>query len=551
MFSVSSRSNTPENSLYRFGAARKEISYSRLFTKLIEAGQDPNNIRDIIHAEWNKTAQTASDEVQVTELNNETRKLFRFFRWHSDLKGAVSLFCKTNRKKEVYTHSSELLESAQCVKPPGMNQTIYAWMYRKYHQLIRNKQLTFYHQIAAKSKNFPTLAHYWKTWAEPIWKQDPVFQLEEPPLGISDNPQKPCFFYFNPQDLKPGPTPNWDGWIQIIPKPLQSVFRAWVYSIFVPNNTGRQALWLHDNGYTGKTSVINAISQYLGKDASGAISSGSMKTNFAFETIYGKRFVSYGDCNEPNLIKHPKIHSILGNDIVIIDQKNMKPFPAKLHCRLIVASNLAPYININAHNERTRVLYIPLTQPTEDQLRKFCKLDQKGQVVRYDNGSPVVVGGNLQQELYSEMEAFLASCETDYRQLCTTGQDVLVSQHHLDLMEHHCISEEELTFRNICNQMFIFKEIESIPLRIVQQTFNVATSGTPYRSSGISDFSRFKKYLMDRKSVTIEKTKGNSRIRTQMCYGIRLNPDGALIAKLESYLTDQEIDTYISGEAVC
>jgi len=549
MITVSVKKGSPEESMYRFGSGRKEYTYDKLLAKLLAEGEKLREAMEHIKSVWEEESNGPDpDEIGITELNDETRELFKYFRWHSDLKGAVSLFCRIDKDKEVYTHSAELLESAQSVTPAGMEQSLYAWMYHRYNRLVRKKQLAFYHQVLGTRKSFPSLSYYWKKWAEPIWKEDPAFQLDETPVGISDDPRRPCFFYFNPDDLKPGKTDLWEGWMQIIPAALRPVFRAWVYSIFVPQNTGRQALWLHDNGYTGKTSVINAIAMYLGKDASGAISSGSMKTQFAFETIYGKRFVSYGDCSEPNLIKHPKIHSILGNDIVIIDQKNMKPFPARMHCRLLVASNIAPYININAHNERTRVLYIPLLEPTEDQLTKYCKLDKRGRVMRYENGAPMVIGGNLQHELYMEMEAFLHSCRPDYEKMCSTGQDVLVTQKHLDIMEHHCISEEELTFRNICNQLFLFGENYRLPLRMVQQCFNVATSGTPYRSSGTSDFSRFKKYIMDRKTVVIEKTKGTGKLRVQMCFGLRIDPNGPMIAKLEHYLTDIEIKTYVQGE---
>lgn len=547
MIHVVIKRNSPEESIFRYGNGRKELSHTRLLQKLLDQ-EDSATATEHIRSVWEETDDHNPSEIDITQLNDETRELFKYFRWHSDLKGAISLFCKINKDKEVYTHSAELLESAHFVKPAGMEQTLYSWMYHKYNRLVRKKEIAFFHQTLGTKKQFPPLSHYWKKWAEVIWKEDPVFQLDDNPVGISDDPAQPCFFYFNPDDLKPGKTEHWDGWIHIIPKPLRPVFRAWVYSIFVPDNKGRQALWLHDNGYTGKTSVINAIAEYLGKDASGAISAGSMKTNFAYETIYGKRFVSYGDCSEPNLIKSPKIHSILGNDIVIIDQKNMKPFPARLHAKLIIASNIAPYINTNAHNERTRILYVPLTEPTEEQLRKYCRLSSAGEIMRYHSGAPMVIGGNLQQELLLEMEGFLYSCRKDYETLCSTGQDILVTQEHLDLMEHHCISEEELTFRNICNQLFSFAETYSIPLRIVQQAFNVATSGTPYKSGGISDFSRYKKYILDRKSVTIEKVKGTGTIRTQMCFGIKINPDGGLIARLEKFLTDEEIKLYIEEE---
>lgn len=548
MIVVVEKKATPEDSIYRYGTGRKDLSHPQLHNKLTSRGEPVVSALESIRQAWEESIEVESGQVEVTELNEETRELLKFFRWSADKGGAVSCFCKSDLNREVYIHSSNLLASALRITPTGMEETIYSWMHRKFTKLVRKRSLSFFGAVLGGKTSFPPLTFYWEKWARGVWEEDPYFQLRDTPQGISDDPTVPCFYFFNAKHLQPGPTDYWDGWMQIIPEPLRPVFRAWVYSVFIPGNTGRQALWLHDNGYTGKTSVINAIAKYLGEDASGAISAGSLKSGFAYETIYGKRLITYGDCSEPNLIKTSKVHSILGNDVVVINQKNMKPFPARLHCKLLIASNIAPYINNLANNERTRILYIPLLKPTEDQQKKYSKLDKDGNIMRLDNGEPIVIGGNLTEELLSQMEAFLFSCQGDYHTLCSNGQDIQITQEHADLIEHHCVGEEELTFRSICTQVFHFSDDplkHPLPLELVQQAYNVTTCGEAYSQRGNSNFGRFKKYIVDRYGVRI--TKGGS-LNKQLCHGIQLNPSGGTIRKLETYLKQKDINVYIVNE---
>jgi len=527
-FKIHETGDTPEKSVYRKGGGRTDFSYSQALGDLVSHDIKFEDAQEVLKELWQEARENADEEVSLAELNDETKELFKHFRWYSDDKGAVSLYCKLSTDTETYVLSRNLLESAQAIKLPGKATTIYNWMFKRYRELVRDKKISFYHSVLGGKKTFPTIKFYWEKWAEEIWKLDPEFRIAHTPLGISDKSDVPCFFYFNLDRLKPGKTPAWDGWLLQFPKQCVPVFKAWVYSIFDPGNMGRQAIWLHDNGYTGKSSVIQAINNYLGQDAAGSISGGSMKTNFAFEPLYGKRLITYGDCKEPNLIRTPKIHSLLGNDYVTIDRKGLPAFTAKLHAKLIVASNIAPQIDFAANNERTRLLYIPLKEAPEEVLKKYCALNKDGSVRRYKDGSPIVRGGRLTEELTEEMDAFIFSCQADYKKYCSTGQDIIVSERYLDMMKSHCVSEEILKFQNLCQQYLQFKEGDTsyyVTQGTLLKFYNGAVSGNSYRNSGKSDFSRFKKYLMDVYGIKQSKKK-KGHFQVDVFLGVKLNDDG-------------------------
>jgi len=516
-----------EKSIFRLAGGRKEFTYQQVLGDLIANGVSFEEASEEMQTSWKEATQKKEDIVEISELNEETQELFKYFRWFTDEKGSVSVYCKLSIKVETYVLSRNLLESAQAVKLKEKDETIYNWMFKKFRTLVRSKKISFYNAVLGNKKTFPSIKFYWEKWAEEIWKLDPDFRIPHTPLGISDNPEVPCFFYFNLGKLKAGPTPAWNGWLTQFPKECVPVFKAWVYSIFDPNNLGRQAIWLHDNGFTGKSSVIGAITKYLGQDAAGSISGGSMKTNFAFEPLYGKRLVTYGDCKEPNLIRTPKIHSLLGNDYVTIDRKGLPAFTARLHAKLIVASNIAPQIDFSANNERTRLLYIPLHEAPEEVLKKYCVLNNKGKVKRYKDGSPVVKGGQLTEELTEEMDAFIYSCRESYEKLCTTGQDILVDEDYLEMMKANCISEEILKFQELCRQYLQFKE--DIKYYVshgnLLKFYNGATTGNVYHNSGKSDFSRFKKYLMNIYGIKQSKKK-KGPFQVDVFFGAKLNEEG-------------------------
>ncbi|MFO7791266.1 MAG: hypothetical protein R6V32_11935 [Bacteroidales bacterium] len=522
-FKVLQLGTCPDDTIFRFGSGRKDFSYSLALGDLIGKGKPYETAKEMLHKAWEIAKNQGLGEIGLSELNTDTKKLFKYFRWYSDEKGATSVYIKLSGKTETYTLSRNLMESAQAVHRPGKGETVYAWMYRKYNRLVREKKISFYYQVLGNKKTFPTIQFYWDKWAQELWKADPGFALPHTPVGISTDPEEPAFFHFNKTRLKPGPTPAWNGWLSQFPKICLPVFKAWVYSIFEPTNKGRQAVWLHDNGYTGKSSAVQAIALYMGQDASGTISGGSMKTNFAFEPLYGKRLITYGDCKEPNIIRTTKIHSLLGNDAVTIDRKGLPAFTAQLHAKLIIASNIAPQIDFASNNERTRLLYFPLHEADEEVLKRFCEVDTSGKVKRYDDNSPVVKGGNLTAELTSEMNYFIYSCKKCYDKLCPGGQDLVVSPDYLELMKKHCVSEETLRFANLCKQ---FLEFGDTPEHFVThgdllKFYNGVTAGNAYRISGTSDFARFRKYLADVHNIKPVKRKKGA-FRQDVFVGITL-----------------------------
>ena len=119
------------------------------------------------------------------------------------------------------------------------------------------------------------------------------------------------------------------------------------------------------------------------------------------------------------------------------------------------------------------------------------------------------------------------SCQDDYEKLCSTGQDIIVEEKYLDMMKANCVSEEILKFQNLCISYLLFNEEEKtyVTHGTLLKFYNGTVSGNAYRSSGKSDFSRFKKYLVDMYGIRQSKKKRGT-FSVDIYRGVKLNELG-------------------------
>lgn len=80
-----------------------------------------------------------------------------------------------------------------------------------------------------------------------------------------------------------------------------------------------------------------------------------------------------------------------------------------------MAANTAPEINMSLRNEARRIFYIPISEPSELTMRKYCLYDEKtGSILRYANGMPKYKGYDLSGSLVKEMPAILYKCKKEF-----------------------------------------------------------------------------------------------------------------------------------------
>lgn len=244
---------------------------------------------------------------------------------------------------------------------------------------------------------------------------DPDMELRQEPALISWDPAIPAYKILDPSMLVPGPHPSWDSFTARLSHP--EIFKAYLWSIFDPKNDGRQALWIRGEGMDGKSSIVNAISTFLGRDHVFSIGQDSIDQRWFFSSTYGKRLGIYMDCMNLQLLRKEKIKSILGGDTVEIDEKNEKIFSAKVRSKLIVLSNYPAHINYNDKSELTRLIYLTVKTYSDTK------------------GDP-----NFEPSLVSELPHFLHSCREVYPELCPKGSQITVPQDMHELIQRHCAS---------------------------------------------------------------------------------------------------------------
>jgi len=277
------------------------------------------------------------------------------------------------------------------------------------------------------------------------------FRLRKPPVTMSNKKSEPAFLHFNPNKLKEGSHEAWSDWLHVIPEEFRPAFRAWVYSIFVAENMGRQALWLHSAGYDGKSQVINAITEYMGGVGVGAVNTAAVSSSnkFAYSNAYGKRFLVFADCQNNHFMHQNFTHAVLGGDPAPVEYKGKEPFMARLFCKFMIGSNKAPMIDVNAMHELTRLIYIPLQRPPKEIQKRFYMTDDQGQIVYDRLGNPHPIGykgtkshPELKDALLEEMDAFLFTCRKDYRELCPNDKEIYCGEFLRGALYNACISTE-------------------------------------------------------------------------------------------------------------
>lgn len=315
---------------------------------------------------------------------------------------------------------------------------------------------------------------------------DPSKRLLEEPALLSWNPSIPAYRVLDSSILQPGPTPNWDSWLARVDFP--ETFKAYVWSIFQPDNWGRQALWIKGGGNDGKSSALNAIISFMGREHTCSVTPESLKGSFFFASAIGKRLAVYMDCKNTHVLRSESIKSLLGRDTVNINGKYVTPYSGQVYCKLLVSSNDLPQLNYNDNSELTRLLLIHI----ESFLDPF--------------GDPF-----FEQNLEVEFPAFLFKCKEAYVAQCPKGRELIVPPRMKETISSACSSiDSDLIER------FVEDELELGPTYAVSKLELHGVLKDYFAKNWLSSESRFAfndltKYLM-KKGVTFERLSTGMRI---------------------------------------
>ena len=523
--------DTASESIFKFKDKRSPLDYSKSIAHLIiehsvHVDKAPRILEDLFQQAWDAQSGDSQTEYYIPKLPTEVVQLFSHFAWYSEDDGTHAVYVRNSVEVDTYVLTQDVWNTASSITISGRsleeNMT-------DYYLVLANKNALPFLNTDDKEKDgsikvskrmpLPSLQEYWEVHIEKYWKRDSRFRLPHRPLEITMDPNTPAFFHWDSSRIQPGPHPAWDGWMLSFPEWARKPFRAWIASVLDPENKGRQALWMQDQGYSGKSTVQRVLARFMGKHAVGSISHGSLGNQFGYASIYGKRLVIYGDNKNPKLLHTEKIHSMLGGDIVTIERKNVAPFTAPIHCKLWINANGTPEVDLGARSEVTRLLYIPLQDPPEETLRQFCMLDASGNIKRQKDGTPVYIGGSLEEKLWPELPHFLHTCQQDYLELCPNRKDIALSEEMWEALQSRCPSPEHIGVERFVGEELEIGEDFSVKPGDLQEVFSQWCKG----KSNSFDMSRLRTYLETQHGCHME---GRTRDKPRLLVGVRLKPVG-------------------------
>lgn len=275
---------------------------------------------------------------------------------------------------------------------------------------------------------------------EILWGKNELYI--DPPKSISNDPTEPCFNYIDlegkAKEAEGGETEAWGRFLKKMTPEEGDVFKAFIWSIFDARNHGRQILYLYDNGYSGKSAVMKAIQEALGKRLCGALQKDSLSDKHGFAKVWDKRLVTIGDNKNKHLHQSEKMKMLTGSDMADVDRKNRDAFSWMMNAKVMVASNDPLEVNLRERNERTRVLPIKINFTIAQMIEEnIIAMDDDGNPKFDKYGEPIFVGDGTDwpSRLRDQFWAFMASCRPAYEQLCPRHTDIIMPDICLDNLE--------------------------------------------------------------------------------------------------------------------
>lgn len=259
--------------------------------------------------------------------------------------------------------------------------------------------------------------------------------IEEQPKSFSWNLEELAFKKFNQDSVAPGETPTWDEFTSRLNYP--DVFKAWVWSLFTPDNNIRQAMWLTGAGNDGKSAVQKALRDIFGHAHVYDCKKGDENRQWFQANVYGKSLVNYADCDNPYLLNNQAIKQLTGGDSTSIEGKGVNAFSGEIYAKLFISSNMPPRINPDMEAQTSRLIRLKV--------------------------APIAPGAPKDEQfkarLIEEAYAFLWQCRESYKTMINSGRDALIlpTQLRKDI-ENECATDNYYIL-----QEFVEKNIEYGP----------------------------------------------------------------------------------------
>lgn len=260
---------------------------------------------------------------------------------------------------------------------------------------------------------------------------------------ISNDASEPTFRYVS-LDFADGEWGAYKKWFLDTfenPRVVAKAFMCHIAAFLDSKNKGKQCMWIRGYGDDAKSTVFNAISDYLGSAAS-PIDIKLLKDNSHGWTQFDNvRLGIISDAKCPASIGDPWLHKITGNDSYLSNEKFKTPRKAVAITKLVFLENIDPIVKVNQDNQMSRIVYYKCKLKTvEDKVKAGIGIvDEDG--VFHKTGNE-----EFAQSIREQTPAFLNACMKLYwseNTLCPTRSQIIVPKHMVDDLITVCSDESE------------------------------------------------------------------------------------------------------------
>jgi hypothetical protein len=360
-----------------------------------------------------------------------------------------------NEVVTVKTPKNEDLVSSLQAAPETYQRLTSYYKEEEYLSLVRGEMIltTFLEEIMDRAKEDSELFTY------------------ELPKFITWTKGELAFKYFDESILVDGPTPYYDNFCGRLDYP--EVFMAWVWSIFEPENNGRQIMWIKGKGHDGKSTVFNALSTFIGKEHSSNISEKDFKSGFFFNEVYGRILLCYPDCNIRKILEHEEIKNITGGDEQLINAKFAQPFKASVYSKVLIGSNIYPDVNMLFAYQKSRIICMDIAPLGEE------------------------FGGDSKAgpALIKETPAFLKKCRAVYSKYVEKNSSLKLPKELIQDMKVKCTSLEMSIIEEFCNEKLVIGPTHSISRMQLQAAISTYFAEANMKGQATYSIPLFEEYV--------------------------------------------------------
>lgn len=322
-----------------------------------------------------------------------------------------------------------------------------AWIYQNIPQIIlqnfevslrykevknTDRTMRFYQyvEITKNQKNITFLEYIeelFETYGTAVIKQ-----TEEPKIYTNSH-ETPAYHFFDVSPFEVSTevslSESWEEAFSKYTEDEKEIMLAWIWGVFYEPNRTRAALYNLDlEGYTGKSAMIDAITEILGTVNAGVLQKDSLNNQFGLAKVWDKRIIVFPDSKNQQIIRSEKIHMLLGSDMADIEEKGQKSFSKKLNSKIWINSNISPIFDSEAKHEDSRIIIVK-PKMSQKVIDKLAYRDENGNIMKDSYGKLIMVGdANFSTNLCLTSASMLVNAYQMYKKLCPANADFIIPE---------------------------------------------------------------------------------------------------------------------------